>query len=362
MALAGPQAARARHAGGAPALRGRAAAAHNPPVDIASPPALEPAWIVTDGAAGNLRPAQALAAALSVAAREWIVRPRAPWGWLAPHLRAGAARAMPDALRAAAGASRPALVIGCGRRAALATAWLRAAHGVFAVQILDPRADPRHWDVVVAPAHDGLRGANVLTVTGSLHGITPAVLAAAAVRHAHLARIPAPRTAVLVGGPSRALRMDRRDIDALCDHLAAWHARDGGGLLVTTSRRTPPALAARLRERLSALPARVWTGEADGANPYLGMLAHAQRLVVTADSANLLAEACATGNPVFVHAPRPPRGRIARLHHDLAVAGRIRSLCDAPSTWDVPPAPDEALAIAAQLRRRFDSARPAPAA
>ena len=331
-------------------------------MDAPAPPALEPAWIVTDGATGNLRPAQALASALGVAAREWVVRPRAPWGWLAPHLRAGAAAAMPDALREAARESPPALVIGCGRRAALATAWLRAAHGVFAVQILDPRADPRHWDVVVAPAHDGLRGDNVLAVAGSLHGITPAVLAEAAVRHADLARIPAPRTAVLVGGPSRALRMTRADIDALCDRLVAWHGRDGGGLLVTTSRRTPPDLAARLRERLSRLPARIWCGEADGPNPYLGMLAHAQRLVVTGDSANLVTEACATAKPVFVHAPRRPRGRLAQLHHELTVEGRIRPLRDTPSTWDIPPVPREALAIAAEVRRRFEAARGTPTA
>jgi mitochondrial fission protein ELM1 len=316
-----------------------------------------PAWIVTDGAAGNLRPAQALAGALGVPAREFVVRPPAPWGWLAPHLRLGASHAMPAALRSSLAEAPPALVIGCGRRAALATAWLRRACGAFAVQILDPRADTRHWDVVVAPAHDGLRGDNVLRVTGAVHGIGSAMLAEAALRHADFARIPAPRTTVLVGGPTRAMPLDRRAVDALCDHLEAWHARDGGGILASTSRRTPPALAAHLRERLARLPSRVWTGDADGPNPYLGMLAHAQRLVVSADSANLLTEACATGKPVFAFAPRPPRGRVGRLHHELVLEGRVRPLRDAPANWDVPPVPRELAAIAAEVRRRFVQAR-----
>ena len=30
------------------------------------------------------------------------------------------------------------------------------------MQILDPRLDPRHWDLVVVPEHDALRGDNVL--------------------------------------------------------------------------------------------------------------------------------------------------------------------------------------------------------
>lgn len=319
-------------------------------------PATE-AWIVTDGATGNLRPAQALAGALGLAAREWVVDPAPPWGWFAPRLRAGAAHALPADLRRAAASATPSLVIGCGRRAALATAWLRRRHGVFAVQILDPRIDPAHWDVVVAPAHDGLAGPNVLTVTGALHGIAPALLAEAAVRHADLARVPTPRTAVLVGGPTRAARLDADWLAALCALLRGWHAADGGGLLVTTSRRTPRAWIEVLRAELAGLPSRLWTSDADGPNPYLGMLAHAQRLVVSPDSANLLAEACATGKPVFVHAPRPVRGRLGALHQALLVDGRIRPLRAEPAEWSPPPVPRELAAVAAEVARRFEATR-----
>jgi mitochondrial fission protein ELM1 len=162
---------------------------------------------------------------------------------------------------------------------------------------------------------------------------------------------------VLVGGPTRAQRVDAGYIDALCDRLAAWHGRDGGGLLVSTSRRTPAALAARLRERLARLPARVWTGDEDGPNPYLGMLAHAQRLVVTPDSANLLAEACATGKPVFVFARERVRGKLGALQHDLLVEGRIRPMREAPTDWTVPPVVRDLPRIAAEVRRRFEAAR-----
>ena len=43
----------------------------------------------------------------------------------------------------------------------------------------------------------------------------------------------------------------------------------------------------------------LWTGGDD--NPYLQMLAHAQTIVVTADSTNnMVGEACATSAPVMV--------------------------------------------------------------
>jgi mitochondrial fission protein ELM1 len=314
-------------------------------------------WIVTDGASGNLRQAAALATALGVQAEEWVVRPASPWGWLAPHLRFAAGRALPQSLREAVASRPPALVIGCGRQAALATAWLRADCGAFVVQLLDPRANPRHWDLVVAPAHDRLHGANVIATSGSLHAITPAVLAEAAILHADLARIGGPRTAVLIGGPTRAQRIDARYVDRLFDLLECWHAHDRGGMLVTTSRRTPETLVRRVRERCADLPARLWSSTDDGPNPYLGILAHAQRIVVTPDSSNMLSEACATGKPVYVFAPRPIRGKLGDLHHELVVDGRVRPLREVPTDW-TPPAPvREASAVAAQVWQRYRQAR-----
>src|SRR3546814_8492259 len=42
----------------------------------------------------------------------------------------------------------------------------------------------RHFDLVIVPEHDRLRGPNVLTTKGSLHRVTPERLAAEARRHA----------------------------------------------------------------------------------------------------------------------------------------------------------------------------------
>src|SRR5690606_16514870 len=102
------------------------------------------AWTVSDGHAGNVRQAGALAAAMGLRARDWIVQARAPWRWLSPRQLPGAGAAFgavfADALRAP-----PPLAIGCGRQAALATRLLRA-RGARVVQVLDPRIDPSHWD------------------------------------------------------------------------------------------------------------------------------------------------------------------------------------------------------------------------
>src|SRR5687767_12228294 len=112
--------------------------------------------ILTDGAAGNERQAVALGGAMGLEPKIDRIALRAPWSWLAPHLRVGAWHALPASVRRAIAADPPRIVIGCGRAAALATAIIRARTGAFAIQILDPRAALDAWDLVVAPAHDGL--------------------------------------------------------------------------------------------------------------------------------------------------------------------------------------------------------------
>src|SRR3546814_1032285 len=72
--------------------------------------------------------------------------------------------------------------------------------------------------------------------------------------------------------------------------------------------------------------ATCWLDDSDGANPYPGMLAWADRIVCSPDSVNMLSEACATQVPVFVADPHCARGRIGGFLDALAGTGRVRAL------------------------------------
>lgn len=305
------------------------------------------ALVLTDGRAGNRAQARALAEAMGLAIDEPTFSLPPPWRWFAP-------RSLPGAARFAPALHGQAVAIGCGRLGAWATAQLRGRVPV--VQVLDPRADTRRWDVVVAPLHDGLSGDHVVTTLGALNAITPARLAAAALARPELAGVPSPRTAVLVGGSSRAQRIDARHIDALLQRLRETHAADGGGFLVTTSRRTGADALSALRRGFADLPARLWSGEHDGPNPYLAFLAHAHRIVVTPDSVNLASEACATGKPVFVHALDPVRGKLVRFHHELEARGHARHLGKFDATWQPVPL-RETQGVADEVWRRIRALR-----
>lgn len=308
-------------------------------------------WTLTDGHAGNRRQADALAAALNCGpAKDWRLDPRLPWNMLAPRSFAGADHAFGPAF-AQALAQPPPLAIGCGRQAALATRLLHERGGKV-VQILDPRIDPRHWDLVVAPEHDLLSGDNVITLLGSLNPIDERWLARAREAFAVFAELPQPRTAVLLGGSSSHARFDRSAFEVLASKLEVVLAREGGSVLITTSRRTPADLIAALRHRYVETPSVVWCGEADGVNPYQGLLAWADRIVCSPDSVNMVSEACATDAPVFVFDPTRVSGRPRKFLDSLLAHGRIRAMDTQLAPFQVEPLRETAR-VAALVRERL---------
>jgi mitochondrial fission protein ELM1 len=306
------------------------------------------AWVISDGAAGNERQALALAAALGASARVLTLPLRAPWTWFAPRRLPGGRLALTARDRAGFAPPWPDVAIGCGRSAALLTRMLRGLSrgDCYTVQILDPRIDPRHWDAVIAPRHDRLEGANVLTTLGSLHPIDDAWLASGRAAFPDFAAFPRPRVALLVGGPRRGIEFDGALLRRLVETVGEV-VRDGS-VLATTSRRTPAPFAGRLRDRFAAFPGTFWNGE--GANPYPGLLAWADHIVVTPDSVNMLSEACATGVPVHTASAAPLPDKLARFHAALRQRGLLTEPGSARADVSVLR---ETQTVAAELRKRM---------
>ena len=188
-------------------------------------------WTITDGRAGNVRQAVALASALGLGGQQRLqLQPQAPWRWLSPRLLPGAARGFGAQFAQLAG-NAPGLAIGCGRQAAGALRVLRQ-RGSRTVQILDPRIPPRHWDLLVVPEHDRLRADNVLTLLGSLNPVSDDWLAWGRAAFSSFEQLPGPRTALLVGGPTDHAPWQDDDIQPLFQQLAARIRAEGGSVTI----------------------------------------------------------------------------------------------------------------------------------
>ena len=285
-----------------------------------------------------------LAEAAGLQPRIVALRPRLPWWWMP-------GRYWPSPLRAARLPAPPErLAIGCGGKAAPVLAALRR-RGKLTVQIQHPRMDPRLFDQIVATRHDGIAGPNVIVTRTALHRVTPERLAEARAEWApRLAHLPRPLVAVLVGGSNGRFRLEAAEGQALADQLAAMMRADRIGLAVTPSRRTAPAVQDALRRTLEPLGASVWDGTGD--NPYFGLLACADAIVVTADSVSMVSEAVATAAPVLL-AELPGRSRrIGAFLDGLRADGRVRRFAGRLDRWPTAPLDDTAEA-ADTIRRRL---------
>lgn len=281
-------------------------------------------WILTDGKIGDDVPCLGLAERLGLSAEMRRVRPRAPWVWAMPWGPIDPAEA-PDRPDSPLAPPWPDLVIAAGRRSVPYLRQVRRhSPRTLTVFIRDPRTGAGTADIIWVPEHDRLRGPNVLVSPASPHRISPERLDFAR-NHPPpaLAALPAPRVAVLLGGDSRHHRFTPADIDRLTHHLEAL-VRQGGRLMITASRRTPPALRARAFDMACSNGGYAWDGEGD--NPYIPMLALADIIVVTADSTNMLGEAAATGTGIYVFEPSGGHPKINRMVAQLQQHGAIREL------------------------------------
>lgn len=299
--------------------------------------------ILSEAYAGLQAQALGLAEAAGLQPELCVLAPRAPWRffparfWPAPLAAVGLTGSAPD------------LLISCGGVAGAVGAALRT-NGRRVVQVQNPRMDLSRFDLVVANRHDEITGPNVIATRTALHRVTPARLEEArAVWAPRLAHLPRPLVAVLVGGSNGRFRLDQGVADQLAAQLAEMMRRDRVGLALTPSRRTDPACRQALAAALTPLGGWVW--DMTGENPYFGLLALADAIVVTMDSVSMTSEAVATAAPVLL-APLPGRSRrIALFAQGLLDAGRVRLFQGRFETWPVGPLNDTPEAAAEMCRR-----------
>jgi len=277
--------------------------------------------VVTDGKSGMESQCLGLAEALGLEPTVFRIALREPWRSLSPHLRIALANAF---VGEPFSPPWPELLIATGRQSVPASLYIRRrSPRTKRVQIQNPAIHPRSFDLVIAPVHDDLWGANVIQTIGALHRATPERLSASAETLAsRIGELPRPRIAVLIGGANGVYSFGAEDARALATEIATQVSHLGGSILVTPSRRTGEENIAVLRGALDRMPGYFWDGTGD--NPYFGILGSADVILVTSDSVNMVSEACASGRPVYIYGLPGGSRKFTRFHEALYLRGYAR--------------------------------------
>jgi len=301
---------------------------------------------LTEGLIGTENQCIGVADALGIPYEIKRIALNQPWKSLSPYLGFEKYSTFSPALEP----PWPDIMIASGRKSIAASRYIKKMSGgnTFTVQIQDPRISSKHFDLVAVPRHDPLRGCNVIVTHASPNKITPALLEEAKERFSFLGEYSSPRFAVLIGGSSKAYKMTPR----ITHDLAQTLSRINGSLMVTCSRRTGAENKKTLRNSLRNDANYFWDGKEE--NPYLGLLAWADFLLVTADSASMISECCTTGKPVCMIDLEGGSKRISALHDNLINHGALRRLNDindAFEPYDYAPLGD-AQYVAQEIRKR----------
>ncbi len=223
----------------------------------------------------------------------------------------------------------PDLVITIGRRHSMAALWVKQqSPSTRLVLIGRARRWLERFDLVITlPQYSLPELANVLRLSLPLmRADQEAIERAAEHWRGRLQALPRPLIVVLVGGPTRPFRFDAaatRELLHCCNRL---QAQLGGTLYFSTSRRTPPATVASLRDQLPA-GARLFQWQAGaGDNPYQAFLRLADYFVVTGDSVSMMLEVADCGKPLAIFPlPIPWHSRLWG-----AITRRLHAPADSP--------------------------------
>jgi hypothetical protein len=312
-------------------------------------------WVLTLGIPGMDNQSLGLATRLYLQITQKHIIPRAPWKhlppqfWLSPirNLAAGSDALTPP---------WPDVVIGTGRQTVAVALQIKrlSGHRAFNIHIQNPYTAYDEFDAIITPYHDQFEHRNALHSMGGLNILSPESLRLAGDRFApRFAHLPKPLVAVMVGGTNKCYQVTPEVGRTLGKQLAEMSAKTGAGILLTPSRRTGEPVMQAIRQALGNTPAFIWDGV--GENPYQAFLALANVLVTTADSVNMVSEACFTGKPVYVVDLAGGSAKFKRFHQSMRDHGYTRVFDGSLDHWNYTPL-DDAGMLAQQIQKRLSYA------
>lgn len=280
-------------------------------------------WILADDRMGNVNQLLGVAGEMNIPFERKDIR-YTKWVRLPNLLRGASLIGLTKESAAVLNAPWPDVVLSAGRRSFPVARWIKRRSGgkTKLVQLMNPgSAGFDEADLVVLPEHDYFRGKtnHVLRVSGTPHAVTPARLELEKAYWAgRLAKYPSPRVSVIVGGATKNKPFTPEMAQQLVQGVMALNP---ASVLVTTSRRTPPAVVETLKTLLPRNCFFYRFGDKEE-NPYFGLLAWADKIVVTGDSMSMCSECCGTTAPVYIFAPDDMMSaKHKRFHADLYAKG-----------------------------------------
>ena len=225
------------------------------------------------------------------------------------------------------------IVISCGRKSVIPSVALKKRFGneIFNIHIQDPKVSFKHFDLIISPDHDNIKGNNVLTTQGSIHYLTKKEISENS-KYLKLNKEKKKIVSFVIGGPNKYYNYSEEQIHFMFNKIKNLFTPDKFKIVIIPSYRTPERV---IKKAFNTFGFNHHVIKQIDKKAYLGSLAIADFIIVTCDSTSMISEAAVTGKPVYAAMMKPIKSirRFSRFFNQFKDLGIIKELTDNIDSW-----------------------------
>ena len=127
------------------------------------------AILLTQGMHGMVSQVEGLARAIGLNYKHQTIKLKPFWNLIPPQLSPISENLVKEKF-----VCNSKVVISCGRKSVIPSIALKKRLGkeIFTIHIQNPKVSFKHFDLIISPEHDNIKGDNVITTTGAIHYLT----------------------------------------------------------------------------------------------------------------------------------------------------------------------------------------------
>ena len=286
------------------------------------------ALLLTQGMHGMVSQVEGLARALGLTYKHQSIGLKPFWNLLPPKLTPISENLVKEKF-----VCDSKVIISCGRKSVVPSIALKKRLGkeIFTIHIQDPKVALKHFDLVISPEHDDIKGNNVLSTKGAIHYLTKKEIKDN-LNYLNVNKEKKKLVAFIIGGPNKYYNYNEQAIQQLFTKIKTLFTPDKYKIIIVPSYRTPEKIIKKAFDTFNFNHSVIKTVDKKA---YLSALALADISVVTCDSTSMISEAAITGKPVYIAMMKSNKnnGRFKKFYSLLTDLGITRELKDSVEEW-----------------------------
>ena len=220
------------------------------------------------------------------------------------------------------------VIISCGRKSVIPSIHLKnnSNKKVFNIHIQDPKVDLKHFDFIVAPEHDSIKGQNVISTKGAIHYLTEnEINENKDYLNSFIKKDERIIWTLIMGGPTKYYDYSTKNIKEIFTTLSKLSKKHNFQLVIIPSMRTPTNIIQYANDYFGGDHTVIMDVDKKA---YLSALAIAQNIIVTCDSSSMISEAALTGKPIYIASIYPKKNdkrfqRFRNLFRELNITRNL---------------------------------------